>query len=47
MKFMICLNEKSIAKMPRAMMTEAIITTVALLWSSGHEGQETLLTSSL
>jgi len=30
MKFMICLNEKSITKMPKAIMTEAIITIVAL-----------------
>ena len=33
--------------MPNAIMTEAIITIVALLWSSDHDGQETLLTNSL
>ena len=42
-----CLNAKSMTKMPKAIMTEAIITIVALLWSSDHDGQETLLTSSL
>ena len=47
MPVIIFLNEKSIAKITIAMMTEAIITIVALLWSSAHEGQETLCTSSL
>lgn len=42
-----CLNEKSIANITNAMMTEAIITIVALLWSSDHDGQVTLCTSSL
>ena len=42
-----CLNEKSIAKMPNEIMMEAIITIVALLWSSDHVGQLTLLTISL
>ncbi len=28
-------------------MTEAIITIVALLWSSDQDGQDTLLTNSL
>ena len=47
MKSIMCLNEKSITNIPIAIMTEAIITMVALLWSSDHDGQETLLTSSL
>ena len=47
MKSIMCLNEMSITNIPIAIMTEAIITMVALLWSSDHDGQETLLTSSL
>ena len=47
MKSIMCLNEKSITNIPIAIMTEAIISMVALLWSSDHDGQETLLTSSL
>jgi hypothetical protein len=42
-----CLKEKSIAKMQTDMMMEAIITIVALLWSSGHVGQDTLCINSL
>ena len=34
MKSIMCLNEKSITNIPIAIMTEAIITMVALLWSS-------------
>ena len=40
MKSIMCLNEKSITNIPIAIMTEAIITMVALLWSSDHDGQE-------
>ena len=42
-----CLNTTSMIKMPIAIMTEAIITIVALLWSSDQVGQDTLLTNSL
>ena len=45
MKSIMCLNEKSITNIPIAIMTEAIITMVALLWSSDHDGQETLSVS--
>lgn len=38
MKSIMCLNEKSITNIPIAIMTEAIITMVALLWSSDHDG---------
>ena len=42
-----CLNTTSMIKMPIAIMTEAIITIVVLLWSSDQVGQDTLLTNSL
>src|ERR1051325_185291 len=41
------LNTQSIAKTMSAMITEAIITTIALSWSSFQVGQDTLVINSL
>ena len=40
------LKEESIPKITKAMITEAIITTTALLCNSGQVGQVTLLNNS-